>query len=346
MNTSARAVRKHTFGVYIGRFQPLHSAHLAVMLESLTRVDKLIVVLGSARSARSVKNPFTVEERQELILQSLLAAGANRNKILFGTVRDYFYNENLWLAEIQSAVNALTRGNEDIALIGHLKDDSSYYLRSFPEWEYRPTEIVSPLNATEIRTLYFAEKDISQGSVPGVVHTFLQKFRSSVHYKDLKAEFDYLLEYKKQWAGAPYPPVFVTTDAVVVRSGHVLLIRRGGNPGRGKLAMPGGFLEQSETLLESCLRELREETGIGLSKELLEDAVKGSHVFDYPGRSQRGRTVTHAFYFDLGLGQLPRVNGSDDAAEALWMPLSDVLAHPEWFFEDHYSIVEHFLLRK
>jgi len=346
MNKPARAVRKHTFGVYIGRFQPPHSAHLAVMLESLSRVDKLIIVLGSARSARSVKNPFAAEERQELIFEMLLEAGANRVKILFGTVRDYFYNENLWLAEVQSAVSALTRGNDDIALIGHLKDDSSYYLRSFPDWEYLPTNVVSPLNATEIRTLYFAEQSIPLEFVPPAVHHFLEKFRSSTFYKDLKEEFDYLLEYKKQWAGAPYPPVFVTVDAVVVRSGYVLLIKRGGNPGRGKLAMPGGFLNQNETLLEGCLRELREETSLGLSVNLLEDAMKASHVFDYPGRSQRGRTITHAFYFDLGLGQLPRVQADDDAAEALWMPLSDVLAHPEWFFEDHYSIVEHFLLRK
>jgi bifunctional NMN adenylyltransferase/nudix hydrolase len=69
-------------------------------------------------------------------------------------------------------------------------------------------------------------------------------------------------------------------------------------------------------------------------------------VFDYPERSVRGRTVTHAFHFDLGLGHLPEVRGGDDAEAAHWMPLSDALGKPELFFEDHHAIIEHFVLRQ
>ncbi|WP_291426823.1 adenylyltransferase/cytidyltransferase family protein, partial [Deinococcus sp.] len=72
--------RKRTFGVYIGRFEPPHQAHLLVMLEALQSVQKLIVVIGSAHAARNTKNPFTAEERQEVITAMLVGAGIARSR--------------------------------------------------------------------------------------------------------------------------------------------------------------------------------------------------------------------------------------------------------------------------
>lgn len=337
------AKRKRTFGVYIGRFEPPHNAHLAVMQEALESVQKLIIVIGSARAARNTKNPFTAEERQEVMAAMLSEAGIPRPRMLFVHVRDYFYNEALWLSEVQRGVSAHTKGSSDVALIGHIKDESSYYLRSFPAWEFIPTHVQSDLSATQVRRAYFEDHpDKVAQMVPPAVNTFLQSFRQTPEFKELQAEYDYLLKYRAAWKDSPFPPVFVTTDAVITKSGHVLLIRRGGMPGRGRLAMPGGFLEQKETLLQSCIREVQEETGLTVD---LPPHQRGSQVFDYPERSLRGRTITHAFHFDLGIGQLPRLQGSSDASEALWMPLSEALNNPEWFFEDHHAIIEHFLMR-
>ncbi|ACO47009.1 bifunctional nicotinamide-nucleotide adenylyltransferase/Nudix hydroxylase [Deinococcus deserti] len=342
---SSGSRRKRTFGVYIGRFEPPHQAHLLVMLEALQSVQKLIVVVGSARAARNTKNPFTAEERQDLITAMLLEAGVPRSRVLFVHVRDYFYNESLWLSEVQAGVQAHTRGSTDVALIGHLKDESSYYLRSFPAWEFIPTHVVSALSATDVRRAYFEDRvEDVPGMVPPAVHAFLVQFRQTSEYAELRAEYDYLRDYRAAWKDAPFPPVFVTTDAVVTRSGHVLLVRRGGMPGRGRLAMPGGFLEQKETLLECCVRNVHEETGVGEGTHL-SAALKSQAVFDYPDRSQRGRTVTHAFYFDLGIGQLPRLSRGSDATEPLWLSLSDAMSTPELFFEDHHAIIEHFLMR-
>lgn len=337
--------RRRTFGVYIGRFEPPHAAHLAVMLEALQSVQKLIVVIGSARAARNIKNPFTAEERQDLISRMLQDAGIPKPRVLFVHVRDYYYNEALWLSEVQAGVTAHTRGSSDVALIGHIKDESSYYLRSFPAWEFIPTHVVSDLSATDVRRAYFeGHLDTVQGMVPPAVHAFLTTFQTTPDYRDLRDEYEYLARYRAAWKDAPYPPIFVTTDAVITRSGHVLLVRRGGLPGRGRLAMPGGFLEQKETLLDCCVREVQEETGLGSGLDL-KAALRAQAVFDYPDRSLRGRTITHAFHFDLGIGQLPRLSGGSDASEALWMPLSDILASPELFFEDHHAIIEHFVMR-
>ena len=337
--------RRRTFGVYIGRFEPPHAAHLAVMLEALQSVQKLIVVIGSARAARNIKNPFTAEERQDLISRMLQDAGIPKPRVLFVHVRDYYYNEALWLSEVQAGVTAHTRGSSDVALIGHIKDESSYYLRSFPAWEFIPTHVVSDLSATDVRRAYFeGHPETVQGMVPPAVHAFLTTFQATPDYRDLRDEYEYLARYRAAWKDAPYPPIFVTTDAVITRSGHVLLVRRGGLPGRGRLAMPGGFLEQKETLLDCCVREVQEETGLGSGLDL-KAALRAQAVFDYPDRSLRGRTITHAFHFDLGIGQLPRLSGGSDASEALWMPLSDILASPELFFEDHHAIIEHFVMR-
>lgn len=337
--------RKRTFGVYIGRFEPPHQAHLLVMLEALESVQKLIVVIGSADASRTTKNPFTAAEREGVILAMLSEAGVRRSRVLFVRVRDYFYNESLWLSEVQRGVQAYTRGSSDVALVGHLKDESSYYLRSFPAWEFLPTHVVSPLSATDVRRAYFEDRleDVA-GMVPPSVHRFLSDFHRTPEYADLRAEYDYLREYRAAWEGAPFPPIFVTADAVVTRSGHVLVVRRAGLPGRGRLAMPGGFLHPKETLLACAVRCTQEETGLGVNWSL-PGHLRGQAVFDYPDRSLRGRTVTHAFAFDLGMGQLPALRGASGAAEALWLPVSEALAAPELFFEDHHAIIEHFLMR-
>lgn len=333
----------HAFGVYIGRFEPPHNAHLAVMLEALTQVERLILVIGSSRSARNTKNPFSASERQQMMTAMLSEAGISEERAAFVEVRDYFYNESLWLSEVQSGVAAQC-GGQDIALIGHLKDDSSYYLHSFPAWEFLPTRVISPLSATAVRRAYF-EGDFARVSemVPPAVNAFLRCFAQSADFTALQDEYRYLQSYRAAWEGSPYPVIFVTTEAVVIKSGHVLVVRRAEQPGRGRLAMPGGFLNPKQSLLESCIREVLEETGLQLPS--LSAFVRSQAIFDYPERSLRGRTIAHAYHFDLGTGPLPAVQPGTDAAEAFWLPLGEAMTQPELFFEDHHAIIEHFILR-
>lgn len=343
--TGEPARPRHAYGVYIGRFEPPHAAHRLVMLEALERVQTLIVVIGSARAARTPKNPFTAGEREAVIRAMLEEAGVAAGRLRFVQVRDYFYNEALWLSEVQRGVGRHTAGSADVALIGHLKDESSYYLRSFPAWTFLPTHVVSPLSATDVRRAYFEDRESEvRGMVPPAVHAFLEAFRQTAEYAELRAEYGHLRAYRAAWADAPFEPVFVTADAVVTRSGHVLLVRRAGQPGRGRLALPGGFLTPSERLLACAVRHAHGETGLEETLDL-PARWRGQAVFDYPERSLRGRTVTHAFHFDLGLGPLPPLRATADAAEALWLPLGEALARPEDFFEDHHAVVEHFLMR-
>ena len=113
------------------------------------------------------------------------------------------------------------------------------------------------------------------------------------------------------------PKVGVTADIILFSQigGErcILLIRRGHPPFKGRWALPGGFIELDETLVESALRELQEETGV--------TGVKLEQLYTYgdPGRDPRGRTVSVAFVGSVK--KPPDVKGGDDAAEAKWHPV-------------------------
>jgi bifunctional NMN adenylyltransferase/nudix hydrolase len=66
-------------------------------------------------------------------------------------------------------------------------------------------------------------------------------------------------------------------------------------------------------------------------------------VFDHPDRSQRGRTITHAFHFDLGQRPLPEVSAADDAQSATWIPIEELPSMEEQFHDDHFHMLNHFL---
>lgn len=342
--------------VFIGRFEPFHNGHAAVARHALTRATKIIFLVGSADTPRTIKNPWSVGERAVMI-QSALAHAADR--LIIRPLRDHLYNESLWIANVQRTVAEAIKadgGGEDvrIGLIGKDKDASSYYLQEFPQWDLVDVKHTETLSATELRRyLYEANHINSHGglmmiraNVPGSVYDMLDAFRrNSPAFNQLVAEHKFIDEYRNAWADAPYAPTFVTTDAVVVHSGHVLLVRRRAEPGKGLWALPGGFVGQDEPIQAACLRELREETRLRIPAPVLKGSIKGSQVFDHPERSLRGRTITHAFHFEFLAGELPEVRGGDDADKARWVPVSEALDMGPQLFEDHVHILEFFLGR-
>ena len=345
--------KKYDYGIVIGRFQPFHLAHQSLIQHSLSLAEKVIVILGSARSAPDVKNPFTPAMREEIIR----ACFPNENeRLIFRAVRDYPYNDHVWTAEVQNIVGEITEEFETehakIAIIGFFKDKSSYYLNLFPQWNfeefYTSDKRLLSINATKVRESFFTEDDIWRKLVPKTAETYLNIFKTTEFFPHLKSEFAYLRKYKEdtKFVGVPFAPVFITTDVVVVQSGHVLVIRRGFQPGKGLLALPGGFLAPDATLEDSMIRELKEETQIKVPAQVLRGSIKNSHAFDYPERSQRGRTITFAYYIELEPSLkdgLPKVKGGDDAAKAFWLPLSALGEKEDEFFEDHIHIVKFFL---
>jgi bifunctional NMN adenylyltransferase/nudix hydrolase len=329
--------------VLIGRFQPLHNAHLEIIKRATALTDQLVIICGSAKQPRTYKNPFTFDERRQMIRNA--AAGLSLQIHVESNI-DTIYNDQAWAVRVQGIVSKYVCLGTKTGIIGHKKDESSFYLDMFPQWDFVNVEQIEPLGATNIRDLYF-KRDVNMNFikhvVPETTFDFLTGFRSTPEYEQVIREREFVESYKKQYASLPYPPIFVTSDAVVIQSGHVLMIKRRSEPGKGLWALPGGFVNANtdKSVEDAAIRELREETGIKVPSPVLRGNIVRSKVFDAVDRSARGRTITHAFYIQLPDGELPRVKGLDDAEKARWVPIAEVKS--EECFEDHYEILQHFL---
>lgn len=355
MTSTSNAIhgkKQFDFIVFIGRFQPFHFGHLSIVNRALELADHLVIVLGSSNRPRTIKDPWTTQERKIMILRSLNAE--QKEQVSFVEVKDQLYNDQKWVLTIQQTVDALIFANQpgsknnkelSIGLIGHIKDDSSFYLKMFPQWKLIEIDADYALSATQIREGYFVQEEpsLKELGAPETVVEYLREFKSSQDYALLKGEFEFIRAYKAGFTNSPYPPIFVTVDAVVVHSGHVLMVRRRAMPGKGLWALPGGFLNQQETIINAVIRELKEETRIKLPEPVLRGSIKDQAVFDHPLRSLRGRTITHAFYFEFPYGELPTVRGADDAEKAKWIPISKLYEMESMVFEDHIDIVSFFL---
>lgn len=334
--------KKYDAIVFIGRFQPFHNAHLSIIQSAAELAEKVIVVVGSANQPRTFKNPFSFEERENLIQDTLMGL---ETELIIESNYDTIYNDDSWVVRVQNIVNNHTNEDSKIGIIGHKKDESSFYLDMFPQWELIEVDLIEELSASQIRQLYFKENfnpNFIKGVVPSNVLGYLLDFVKTDEYEQILREIEFVEKYKSQYASFPYPPTFVTVDAVVVQSGHILMIRRRAEPGKGLLALPGGFLDalSDKTLEDAMIRELREETCIKVPTPVLRGNIVETKVFDAIQRSTRGRTITHAFHIKLPNGELPKVKRGSDAASAKWIPISKV--NPSECYEDHYEIINYF----
>lgn len=135
-----------------------------------------------------------------------------------------------------------------------------------------------------------------------------------------------------------WPRPMVTVDVAlfshIKNDWNVLLIARKNDPFQHFYALPGGFIDMDETLEESALRELKEETGI--------HGVNIEQFWSYgdPGRDPRGRCVTVLF-----IGRIDeehaydQTKAGDDAESAKWFPINKL---PQLAF-DHREILDHIL---
>ena len=113
------------------------------------------------------------------------------------------------------------------------------------------------------------------------------------------------------------------TAAFILRGEELLVARRGKEPARGTLDLPGGFVDMQETVEEGMAREIREETGL--------QAESMHYLFSLPNRYLYSDMVIHTidmfFQVEVAAGTEPVAD--DDAAELFWVPLAEV--RPELF---------------
>ena len=357
MNNKSKADKS----VFIGRMQPLHNGHLINIMKCIELSNNVHIIIGSGKIPRSVKNPFTDDERMLMVITAVaeelnapikvngnVSTFDTENEVVtltFHPIMDRLYSDNEWMKDVQNCVEDYKEGKiEKIVQVGHNKGEESVHLKMFPQWDFYDTDIIlkhnnEPFNASDFRMDWFECNDFPntwKDSIPASVINVIE----NINKANLVEEYNYLKEYPKKWGTVP----FITVDTVVTALGHVLMIKRGANPGKGNYALPGGFLENNESIIDGAFRELKEETKIKVPPTILRKSVKQYQVFDHPNRSLRGRLITFAYHVELDVSEgLPQVKGGDDAAEAIWVPLSrlDNMSHK--IYEDHFSIIRYFV---
>lgn len=366
-------MREFDYLIFIGRFQPFHNGHLWTMQHALQLADKVIVLCGSARQARNPMHPFTVEDRERMIRLAL--SEQEQSRVFVVGISDRMYNDQQWLTEVQNLVDrviAVDTSNVDSrqaqfrigivgpprgarhadgsVAVGGTKRGNAEYLDLFPQWKRVEAPELPDVHASRIRHAFFDPERAGDwpscaALLPAPVFDWLNVFREGEAFAKLQDEYLFVKRYRQSWAAAPYPPSFVTVDAVVIHSGHVLLVRRRSQPGKGLWALPGGFVSPDERIRDAVIRELKEEARLKVPAPVLAGSIRGSRVFDHPQRSLRGRTITHAFLIELAptTEGLPKVRGDDDADKAKWVPLFEFNRMEEQLFEDHFYIVNWFL---
>lgn len=406
-------MKQYKLAVVIGRMQFLHNGHIHLFKEAAKKADQILVLIGSSDKAASPSNPFDYRQRESIVYGALSEAGITAElggKVDVMPLPDD-YLEDQWALNVINSVQTHSEHqlgetgayikDEDVVLVGHEKDASSYYLRMFPQWDFYNAPNDRGLNATDFRTELFdrlpaqdpmfaaklirltepLSKDESAAfcqdvinllvhkyptlqqhlgiattpaprsldmthlklNSPKAMHPFLEKYIKSDDYQNMMAEHHQYADEKLAWGMAPYPVTFVTTDAVVTHKSSILMIRRKNHPGKGLWALPGGFLGAKEWVRDSIIRELREETRIGVANEDLLRIMQPIRVFDNPGRSLRGRVITHAARFNLdhlGLVKRPKVRADDDADAVRWFSFGEIMKADGSLFEDHAEIIK------
>lgn len=128
-----------------------------------------------------------------------------------------------------------------------------------------------------------------------------------------------------------YARPMLCVDMIILRKAgkknEILLIKRGNAPFKDHWALPGGFIEMEEDLIDSAFRELEEETHI------TNIDLRQLKTYGKPGRDPRGRTISVVFGGFLEVEQ--EAQAGDDAKEAKWFPIDQL---PSLAF-DHNLIV-------
>ncbi len=178
---------KFDYLVFIGRFQPFHLAHMQTIEIALQQSHYVVLALGSAQMERNIKNPFLAIEREQMILSNFSLD--EQKRIKFVHVVDV-YNDEKWVKQVKSLVNGVIEPNSTVGLIGHFKDESSYYLKLFPEWIMVELDsLKDSISATPMREAYYRGEIQTEFFPVGTIQ-FLDEFQKTRTYQQLQQRFE------------------------------------------------------------------------------------------------------------------------------------------------------------
>jgi len=206
--------------VFIGRFQPLHSGHLAVVRYALSQSDRVLLLCGSARQPRSTRNPWTFDRVVTMVRACLTEEESER--VTLAPVLDHLYNEAQWVRRVQRTVADLlpprvpNQAAVRVGLIGLAGSGANYFPSHFPQWPAVPFRPDNGVRGTPIREALFGrgpasapsgrdylESAAARAVLPEPVRRSLLDYCAEPDYQELKAEAEFLAKYRA--ADLPHP---------------------------------------------------------------------------------------------------------------------------------------------
>lgn len=344
---------KYDVGIVIGRFQPLHKGHETIVKKALEVANNVVIVFGGYEG-NILRNPFSYKHRDKM-LRSILTK-EERDRTISFVADDYLYDDDMWKQNLEATITRITNNcllnKTDIkfCLVGHNKDSSSFYLHMFPKWKFIGVDKYCigdcVVSSTEMRNSIFSGTSDYEKYCSAMVTEQIKTIINEPEFNRLKENWIFSEEYKNKTKDLEYPPIYTTVDNLVIISNKVLFVKRKSKNGEDSLALPGGFLDHNELLIDGAIRELKEETSIPYDSKYLKNKMLHNQqplVFDYPFRSSLGRLITNVFIYELKGDALEMIqNGelkpADDAKDLVAISIGNLLSDYMHLHDDHYSI--------
>jgi len=268
---------------FIVRGQPFHNGHLlsANQINHAKDIDEIIIGIGTSQCSHSLHNPFSAEERR-LMIERSISFDKPYYIIDVPDINDY----PRWVAHVESLVPEFQVVYSGNTIVKDLFAEKGY--------EVRLVDRLHDISGTMIRRMMIAGEPWEQYVPPGTEKTVREL--GGVE--------------RLRWIAAHYDQPSVTADIIIDYKGQgLVLVKRGEEPFKGFWAFPGGHIKTGlESIEETAVRELKEETNI----DLRADQLKLLGVYSKPGRDPRGPYHSTAFYARADSGEL---RADDDAAE-------------------------------
>jgi len=272
------AMQKYDVGVIVGRFQvnALHQGHIDLINSVVDVSERVIVFLGVSPLKGTRGNPLDFRARKEMIQEAYPDLDAL-------SIKDCSSDE-VWSANLDEEIKALIGPSSTVALYGSRDAFIEHYVGNYPTVELRQEVYIS---GSEIR------KQISHTTTP------TRDFRAGAIWNSQNL----------------YSNPILTVDIAIFDSPDRKSLLLGRKKGESLFRFIGGHVDNSETLEQAAVREVREETGIDVGGTSALNYL-GSHVIeDWRYRGEKNNILTAFFSCTRVFG---RPSPNDDIEQLRW----------------------------
>ncbi|OLD12273.1 MAG: nicotinamide-nucleotide adenylyltransferase [Crenarchaeota archaeon 13_1_40CM_2_52_14] len=166
-----------TTGLYVGRFQPFHLGHLEAVKHILTKVDELVIVVGSAHDSHTVENPFTAGERITMIRLALKEAKIDANRYTVLPLPDAEFHK-VWVSHLLSQTPSFDLVFTNEPLTGRLLKEAGMRVEKIPMFNR------TSFTATEVRKRII-EGRIWEELLPKSVSAYVKQIKGEERMREI-----------------------------------------------------------------------------------------------------------------------------------------------------------------